>query len=741
MNFVKSPGPNGYKLRTPFDVEFDLGDEEVWRYLGLSNELTLELVRGFPILWTESQREEIVRSNGNDIRRSYRDAEKAAADHRVEAIQRIAHSKELTKYVKSPNPMSELLAYCQEVAVGGPFAQDEVDATDKFLHELTRSSRLYYEKIHRKPLNVPFKFWCEAAVDLFDEIHHGNYKVHPAFILARSKKRTRRKHESPKERGAEMSTQEKLEPFFSASSTVNKVQWGPLFYESSEIEESHFLVAGLTTMGKTTLLLLLFQSIYKAFGAAARFIYYDAKSDLLPKIYPPEFISSNPTQQEIDSYFHILNPFDTRTAGWDIAKDLSDDSHAADFANILFPLSDKPSAHERFFTEMACEFTVAAVDVLRQKAGDQWSFYDLLCALNMANVESVLSSTPRGLEAIENYVRRQGQSGTDALRTLSTETSELRPLAHQWRYAKNKLSLRDWAASGSKSIVVMTGRRNAKPHGRLNRMLLDLLGYYMFQQEGDTMPRTFVYLDEFERLDQLSFIRDMIQQGLSRKIHVAMCIHDLALLRSVYGDLAKGILSQASFNAVLRIENSETARWASDNIGASERFETTTTIYNPNEEDQRQSTTVSPRLHQWVLPDEIRNLPSPKMSGHITGFFRCPLHPSYRGTLVLDEVTNKARAGHIGTLWPRLKAVKAQSPPTTPVLVPADSFFSLHQLGVAKAGYYPPSQEEMSELPDDKDAAEAVPAPTEVPTDKDSKMPKSKRQLKIRPDYRFDFGD
>ena len=99
---------------------------------------------------------------------------------------------------------------------------------------------------------------------------------------------------------------------------------------------------------------------------------------------------------------------------------------------------------------------------LNQQGGTKWTLYDLLSALQLENIESVMSVTRRGQDLYANYFRGSSPAVEDLHRTLRTKTALLLPAAAAWRNATRRLSIRDWVKSQTKTIVLLNDERHLK---------------------------------------------------------------------------------------------------------------------------------------------------------------------------------------------------------------------------------------------------------------------------------------
>ena len=400
---------------------------------------------------------------------------------------------------------------------------------------------------------------------------------------------------------------------------------------------SHFCVSGITRSGKTTLLRLLFQSLHTALQDEARFILYDAKPELLPCIFSPQYLKTPRTKEELESNFYLMNPFDRRCTAWHIAADADSPETARRVAQVLFP-DAPPTATTDYFPKAARIVAVAVMKSLRQKAGTNWTFYDLLAALQPENTMAVLAEYPHAQQVYQTYLTGTGASAGDLAKTLSAMTALTMPAAWSWHSSSRpKLSFRDWVQSQTKMIVLADNHAYPESTHEINRIVLDLLARYLLAAGKDTPCHTFLYLDEFEHLGHVPVLPKLVKQGASLNVNLALCFHDLGMLQAVYGGATEGLLGQCHYFAFLAVNAPSTANWASGLIDEqevdieqySQRHTGIKQVSAPDDEMvtyQRQTRSVVP-------PVEIKNLPLTSSANGLTGYFLTPYHHVYKGHL------------------------------------------------------------------------------------------------------------
>ncbi|HMO84030.1 MAG TPA: type IV secretion system DNA-binding domain-containing protein, partial [Lacipirellulaceae bacterium] len=190
-------------------------------------------------------------------------------------------------------------------------------------------------------------------------------------------------------------------------------------------------------------------------------------------------------------------------------------------------------------------------------------------ALQLENIESVMSVTRRGQDLYANYFRGSSPAVEDLHRTLRTKTALLLPAAAAWRNATRRLSLREWVKSQTKTIVLLNDERHLKASRELNRILLNILSQELLATKNPP-ARTFLYLDEFEHLGRIEMMTSLAHRGADLKINMALAFHDLGTLKRVYDTDTEGILGDAHFQAFLKLRTISTSEWASNQIGTCE---------------------------------------------------------------------------------------------------------------------------------------------------------------------------
>ncbi len=730
------------------DVEYDFADPELWAFFLIKLEVAYDIAKGFPAYWDDTL---ALGDGSQDV------TARIALTHRRSILPTLAkESFPVEPFLPWPKYFPVQTLTLVDPAMMERLERQQRQSPANFLYVDNPFYVLNMLHFLSDPKNDPFAFlhksrkseydalsvgsWTEMATLLFNGFLADNNQVRLDAALERP---TKLRHLIPGGgifiRGHRfINGQQALQIAF-AQSAERPFRWGPLCYRKKSVFQSHFCVAGIQRSGKTTLLRLLFQSLHDQPQGGPRFVLYDAKPDLLPCIFPPDYFDTPRTDEQIESEFYLLNPFDRRCTAWDIAADASDSAQARDVADVLFPIEDPKRPH---FAQTMRDLAVAAMDALREMAGgNNWTYYQLLAALQPQNISSVLSTTALGRDQLETYLTGPEATAADTKRTLRATTAPCMPVAYAWHKAKRRVSLRSWVRNDTKSIVLANNHDHPDAIQEVNRSLLNLLCNQLLAVVV-TPARTFLYLDEFERLGRIEKLPVITEQGASRGVNLAVCFHDLDLLKEVYGPAAEGILSQCGFFAFLKLQGRNTTKWASEMIGSQEvKLEQTSeqTQSTGEDEDPRSSTGTSFRqvTRRLVLPDEISALPTPESANALEGYFVGPGHPRYKARIPASVVGGKDESPQGESvdyaLWPKSGRVEEFSEATTSLTPPEDTFKTLYEMGFKKEGYKPPADDSQQRA-----VGEVEPEVSEPRNQPRPKNPSPKGRP--RTDIRFDLG-
>ena len=678
------PNPNGN--------DFDCGDPEFWEYLGLDEDIALSIAECLPEYWRDV-------AGWYDPASADTIAEKLAKKRLNYHLVWLAHQhypgtrfrrRKPYSFGEQADPMMEhLVKHYPEKYQDGEW----VDTDSPF--------KALYEQFAHDRAAVPVDEFRDVASELAEQLAKNN--THSR----------RRPPEGPKRRellkdgyqyvdGARLGRQDVLQ-LLDDQEDLSRIRWGPLTYCAEHAFDSNFYVIGAPRSGKTTLLRLLLQSIFNR--PDCRLVVYDHKTDLIPFLTPSPDISTAES-------FHILNPYDARSVGWDIAADATENS-ADTLATMLIP-SGKDD-EKKYFIRITRNVLTEVVRILIRKARETnktWTFFHLMLAIRPSNLRSVLATTIEGRECYKDNVQGEMQTQQNVRSELNDCSQRFVRIAAAWyRNAKDTLSLAEWARSPTKTKGIILGNndRYSETIQSLNQVLLHFLYVELRDQTIPKHYRTFMILDEFERLAPIPDLVDTVHTAPGQKLNLVFGVHDFDTLKLRYGEAMFGILGTCGFKAFFRVDNPNVAEWLSKGIhdqtvkipqistslseseGQLRDKDTSLGKQNDDKAQSRGTTTTTTKSQHYtvrraVSPVDIMKLPLPSSGDAICGYFQGPPFPLYYiGDLDTSTVFYEREVtGNECTVWTKGPDESFRPRDEAEFCLPDDLFEPLRELGFVR---------------------------------------------------------
>ncbi len=420
-----------------------------------------------------------------------------------------------------------------------------------------------------------------------------------------------------------------------------QVAWGGLTLPS-ELFRGHFCVAGSTGSGKTVLLTHLMNSVLPRISAQSdmRALIYDAKTDvysLLMKLGVPE------------KHVILLNPFDARSAPWDMAEDVQESGVAYQIASILIPPQEGPN---KYFSDAAAaivtgviqSFILTAPKDAEERRKRAWTFRDLLVACQTEQaLRAVLSRTKYTAVLIRQFFN-QGTTFENIKSTIASNTSILQPIAALWAHSrKAPVSLSKWTTENR--ILVLGNDDTLRAQiDAVNRVLFQRITELLLGQTGSKTRESWVFLDELKEAGSLSGLQRLLTKGRDRGVRVVIGFQDFDGLAQVYKyEGANEITGMCVNKALLRMDGPQTARWAAEVIAETEVREMT----SGTSVGESISTNTSEHIRGRypVLAAEIMNLPLPDERG-LKGYALVPTIGLYSLAVGYPDYSNLEERDH-----------------------------------------------------------------------------------------------
>jgi type IV secretory pathway TraG/TraD family ATPase VirD4 len=351
----------------------------------------------------------------------------------------------------------------------------------------------------------------------------------------------------------------------------------------------HFLCAGQTGSGKSTVLFQLMDAVQ---SHQRRCLTNDFKGELVEKFYRPV--------KDL-----ILNPLDARGLGWTIFNELQSKPDLSAIAGSLIPVA---KGEDRFWS-------AAAQDVLRGvlafcfNAGKRTNA-DLWNALTapISNIAEMCAATPSGQAGLSYIQDASGKQAAGVIAVLMSYVSWL-------EYANDgSFSLREWSTTpGDQTIYLTTREEVANTLRPYLSLFADLCGKRLLAlPDNHDKPEDSIYLllDEFANMQRLPTVKRLLTAGRSKKIKVIIGTQEIAGLQSIYGpEDTKSIINNCGSKLILNVGDPDTAEYFSKLAGDQEYWQASRTI-SVSQDDSKGGENHSRQIQtrKVIMPSEIMRL-------------------------------------------------------------------------------------------------------------------------------------
>lgn len=347
------------------------------------------------------------------------------------------------------------------------------------------------------------------------------------------------------------------------SSDPQSVYWG-MRHLPLKVATEHFLILGKIGSGKTLNARLFLQSIAHRFRPRSRtpeqLIVFDGKTNAIPMLAG---LKLRPDQENV----WILNPYDARSAVWDLGEATQMPVQAQATAALFVP--PEPNSTAPFFANAAREVVRAVILALNATAGRAWDLRDLLCALQSRDhIAAVTARDPQAKVIASNYLNDKQHCGS-ILSTIATKIGPFEQVAALWHTnrAGRKFSIEEFL---KKPGVLILGndpvlRETVWP---INAIILKALTDKILGQPDTLLPRHWFFFDEFVAMRRLECAYDLVHLGRSKGVSVLLGVQNTPGLMEVYGEkVANAILEECAHKTFLSVGGHPTAKWIADHFG------------------------------------------------------------------------------------------------------------------------------------------------------------------------------
>ena len=385
------------------------------------------------------------------------------------------------------------------------------------------------------------------------------------------------------------------------------------------VARGNFVVIGTIGTGKTLIHRELMAGVV---AGNRRVIVYDVKRDLVGHL-----LAMGVSPNDIV----IMNPFDDRAFAWDIAQDLTNHALAHDYAKAFIP--DNPGETQPFFRTAAQMLLSGVLQALMLNAPGRWTLRDVMhLTATPTLLRQTLLSHKETATLVDRFFEPQ-DTFRSVLSTLSNALVPLRSIAAIWEIAGavRKVSLSQWAESGEKVLVMGASFDMRETMIGINRVMFNVLADKLLS--GPERPgenRTWFFIDELKEAQRLDALPRLLTNGRSKGVRCVLGLQDREGLQAVYGEHeANEMLGLCHNMSFLKLSSSQTAQWASDQLGVEERYEYLTSNTTADERRRRGETLPtgeSLTARPVAYPSELMGLEVSR-DGWVEGYHVVPEHP------------------------------------------------------------------------------------------------------------------
>lgn len=373
--------------------------------------------------------------------------------------------------------------------------------------------------------------------------------------------------------------------------------------------KEHTLVAGTTGSGKTILLRSFARDLLPrvANNPNARALIYDAKRDTC------SFLATLGIQHRAV----ILNPFDLRSAQWDMAADIDSPGAAAELALRLVP--DEQDSNP-YFSRASRHILKEVATALHLRAPGSWDFRDLILACrDIETLKSVLDH-PRTKHIVTQYFNDRANVQA-ILATMATKLLPHEVVAACWHRSARRFSLRKWVSSNY-ILVLPNDEAHHASIDPLNQLIMKRLSELVLEHGVSDDRVSFFFLDEYREMGKVEGVRSLLNLGRAFGVCMFIGYQSQRGLETVFSEAeADEIAGLCAQRAFLRLQDSSAA-WAAKCLGEQERYEVQWSSSSGSSGGSTSTTHI--RVKRPIVEEsEIRDLPLPTVEKGLLAVYDC----------------------------------------------------------------------------------------------------------------------
>jgi type IV secretory pathway TraG/TraD family ATPase VirD4 len=371
-------------------------------------------------------------------------------------------------------------------------------------------------------------------------------------------------------------------------------------------ETKHFKIVGTTGTGKSTAIRELLTG---ALHRGDRAVIADPDGGYMQRFY-------DPTRDDV-----ILNPFDPRSARWDLFAEIILPHDADQIARSFIPDHD---GQDRNWRDFARTYVTAILRQLHRLERPTLSmFYELLVTTKQEVLRDLLEGTPAAA-----FIGKEGGKFLESVQAVANQ--HLSAIEHLRRQAGGTaFSVRTWIREG-RGVLFLPYRANEI--ASLRNMISTWMRLAIFEAlsapEGD--QRIWFVVDELDALGAIDGLKDALTRLRKFGGRCLLGFQSIGQVRGRYGEAdAQSIVENCGNTLILRCSASEyggTAEFASRLIGKREVIRKQHSTSRSSAHLFSSTDTVSDHvvIEDAVMASEIEQLPD------LRGFLKLASQPHWR---------------------------------------------------------------------------------------------------------------
>jgi hypothetical protein len=386
---------------------------------------------------------------------------------------------------------------------------------------------------------------------------------------------------------------------------------------AAEDEVKHFKLIGTTGTGKSTAIR---EMLSAALARGDRAVIADPDGGYMRHFY-------NAHRGDL-----ILNPFDARSAKWDLFGEITNDYDVDQLARSLIPDHEGADRSWRgyartFFSAVTAQAHVAGTREVNE-------LYRLLVVAGTAELRTLVAGTPA-----QPFLEEHNGRMFDSIRSVTS--SAVGALEYVARQRSPPLAVRDWVrgtagpsntragASHARGVLFMPYRAGqiAALRSTISAWMRLAIFEAMNRQEGD--QRLWFVVDELDALGQIDGLKDALARLRKFGGRCVLGFQSIAQVSSTYGSgEAQTLVENCGNTLILRCSGSEhggTSQFASRLIGEREVTRITSSRSRRMTEFFAATTQTEQRsVEPAVMGSEIEQLPD------LRGYLKVASSPAWQ---------------------------------------------------------------------------------------------------------------